>query len=238
MKETEKNYEVRIQNGDFKKYLHGDGIDIGGGDDCLKLPPDIPGKVMLWDIQDGDAQYLHKIPDNSFDFVYSSHCLEHMRDIRSAFTNWLRVCRPGGVLYICVPHEIYYEKGIWPSSKNKDHKHSFTVSEKSTLPKNVVLKDFLAEFSQWIDVIEIRENLMNYHFEWPQDIDQTAVLDEKICAQIDVIVRKKEMELSEEWRKQNTKNWRKDYWRVMLPLQAKLVVKRICLPIIKIIKNR
>ena len=35
MKETAKNYEDRIINGDFRKYLHGYGIDIGGGDDPL-----------------------------------------------------------------------------------------------------------------------------------------------------------------------------------------------------------
>lgn len=60
MKETAKNYKDRIKNGDFKKYLHGYGIDIGGGDDCLKLPPDVKGNVYLWDFADGDAQYLHK----------------------------------------------------------------------------------------------------------------------------------------------------------------------------------
>lgn len=111
MKETEKNYETRIKNGDFIKYLYGKGIDIGGGSDHLKLPPEIEGSVRLWDIQDGDAQYMHKIQDNSFNFVYSSHCFEHMRDMETTFTNWLRICRPGGILYICVPHETYYEKG-------------------------------------------------------------------------------------------------------------------------------
>ncbi len=103
MRETAKNYEDRIANGDFANYLHGNGIDIGGGTDCLKLPEGIEGTVRLWDFQDGDAQYMHKVRDESFDFVYSSHCLEHMRDLKTAFTNWLRICRKGGILYICVP---------------------------------------------------------------------------------------------------------------------------------------
>lgn len=102
MKETLKNYEDRILNGDFENYLHGNGIDIGGGDDPLKLPPDIEGKCRLWDFKDGDAQYLHKIPDETYDFVYSSHCLEHMRNLKIAFTNWLRICKMGGgSLYLC-----------------------------------------------------------------------------------------------------------------------------------------
>ena len=82
MRETAKNYEDRVKNGDFSRYLHGYGIDIGGGDDCLILPPGIKGKVRLWDLKDGDAQYLWKIRDEAFDFVYSSHCLEHMRNIK------------------------------------------------------------------------------------------------------------------------------------------------------------
>lgn len=95
-RETAKNFEDRIVNGDFEKYLHGNGIDVGGGADCLVLPNGIEGKVQLWDLQDGDAQYLHSIKDNTFDFVYSSHCLEHMRNVKCALTNWIRVCKGGG----------------------------------------------------------------------------------------------------------------------------------------------
>lgn len=221
MKETEKNYEHRIQNGDFEKYLHGYGIDIGGGGDCLKLPPEFRGGVVLWDWKDGDAQYMHKIKDNTFDFVYSSHCLEHMRNLDIAFTNWLRICKPNGYLYICVPYETYYEKGIWPSRYNSDHKHSFTVDKASAMPANVVVKDFLARFHDWIEVIDIRENLMNYHFDWDAEIDQTAIADEKICAQIDFIVRKKEMVLSSEWREMNEKNYRKDQYSYALRMRIR-----------------
>lgn len=135
MRETFKNYEDRIANGDFDNYLHGKGIDIGGGDDCLTLPNTVEGSVDLWDFADGDAQYLRKINDEVYDFVYSSLCLEHMRKIDTAFINWLRVCKTGGYLYICVPHEIYYEKGVWPSVNNTDHKYSFTLNEKGALLK-------------------------------------------------------------------------------------------------------
>lgn len=227
MKETAKNYEKRIENGDFKNYLRGRGIDIGGGVDCLVLPPDVKGTVDLWDIKNGDAQYVHQIADNIYDFVYSSHCLEHMRDLDRAFTNWLRICKPGGYLYLCVPHEKYYEKNQWPSKYNCDHKFSFTVSEKTNLPANVVLKEFLSKYEKWIEVIEIRENLMNYHFDWDKNIDQTLRYEDKICAQIDIIVRKKEMELSEKWRKENAGNWFIDYWIIMLPIQMKNYL-RIC----------
>lgn len=227
MRETAKNYEDRIAKGDFANYLHGNGIDIGGGTDCLKLPEGIEGTVRLWDFQDGDAQYMHKVRDESFDFVYSSHCLEHMRDLKTAFTNWLRICRKGGILYICVPHEKYYEKGIWPSINNADHKYSFTVEEKSSLPANVAVREFLDGFSRWIEVIEIRENLKNYRFDCDQRIDQTLHYEDMVCAQIDMIIRKKEMILSKKWKRKNHRNWLRDYCTLIVPMRAKALGRRV-----------
>ena len=104
---------------------------------------------------------------------------------------------------------------------NSDHKHSFTAYEKSDMPENVVVKDFLDRFRDWIEVIDIRENLMNYHFDCPKEIDQTRNFEDRICAQIDFIVRKKDMALSEQWRKENDRKWLRDYWTVMFPIQAK-----------------
>src|SRR5207247_719817 len=67
-------HELRQKNGDYEKYLVGKGIDIGGGYDCLETPH---GTVVNWDVTEGDAKDMSNVPDNEFDFVYSSHCLEH-----------------------------------------------------------------------------------------------------------------------------------------------------------------
>ena len=159
--------------------------------------------------------------------MYSSHCLEHMRDLRIAFTNCLRVCKEGGCLYICVPHEKYYEKEIWPFVNDHDHKHSFTVEEKSILPANVILWDFLSDFKDWIDVLDIQKNLMNYHFNWDPGIDQTQKFENRVCAQIDVIVRRKKIELSDEWRKKNNRDWFRDYWKIIFPIQIEMKIQKI-----------
>ncbi len=222
MKETAKNYKDRIKNGDFKKYLHGYGIDIGGGDDCLKLPPDVKGNVYLWDFADGDAQYLHKFKGGgTFDFVYSSHCLEHMRNITTALANWIRVCKVGGILYICVPHETYYEKDTWPSMYNMDHKHSFTLDQKSSLPKNVVITKFLKRFRSYIEILEIRENLKNYDNCCDRFIDQTADEQKMVCAQFEIILRKKKDILtSKKAQRKNNFHCLKDYFLYFLPMRT------------------
>ena len=221
MNETAKNYEDRVKNGDFKKYLHGNGIDIGGGADCLVLPSDIEGTVELFDFNDGDAQYMRKYKDCSFDFVYSSHCLEHMRNLEVAFTNWIRICTLGGYIYTCVPHETYYEKGIWPSINNLDHKHSFTISSATTMPANVVITDFLKKFESYIDIIEIRENLKNYDFSMNSSIDQTANTEKAVCAQIDFIVRKRnDLNLTLSWRIKNELRCIADHIIYIFPLKV------------------
>jgi SAM-dependent methyltransferase len=41
---------------------------------------------------------------NSFDAVYSSHCLEHLDDTQKAMEEIWRVCKPGAKVTIRVPH--------------------------------------------------------------------------------------------------------------------------------------
>jgi ubiquinone/menaquinone biosynthesis C-methylase UbiE len=67
------------------------------------------------------------VPDESFDFVYSSHCLEHVHEVPHALRNWLRILKPGGYLYVVVPDYLLYEKLTFPSRHNSDHKHSFSL---------------------------------------------------------------------------------------------------------------
>ena len=123
MNETSKCKTKRVLNGDFERYLFGSGIDIGCGGDCLTVPN---GSVRPWDKKDGDAQTMAGLADSSFDFVYSSHCLEHLIDVEHALRAWVRILKPRGRVYIVVPDYLYYEKMTWPSRFNGDHKHSFS----------------------------------------------------------------------------------------------------------------
>lgn len=42
--------------------------------------------------------------DHSLDYVLASHVLEHVANPVAALAEWYRVVRPGGILYIVVPH--------------------------------------------------------------------------------------------------------------------------------------
>jgi len=123
--ETSKCYEQRLQLGFFDRYLKGYGIDIGSGADCLRLPNHNP--VVSFDKPNGDAQYMVRYDEDTFDFVYSSHCLEHLNNPIKALRSWHRICRPDGYLYVVVPDWTLYEKRKIRSPFSTDHKHMFSM---------------------------------------------------------------------------------------------------------------
>src|SRR5262245_4292245 len=80
------------------RWFVGDGLDIGGAPDPLADQTSFfprMRRVRVWDVGDGDAQTLDGIAPESFDFVHSSHCLEHLRDCRAGLRAWFAAVRPG-----------------------------------------------------------------------------------------------------------------------------------------------
>ena len=51
-----------------------------------------------------EATDLHGLPDNSYDFILSSHSLEHTANPVGALKEWMRVANPGGSFIIILPH--------------------------------------------------------------------------------------------------------------------------------------
>jgi SAM-dependent methyltransferase len=172
--ETKKSEGLRVQRGDFSNFLRGKGIDIGCGSDCLRIES---GTVRPWDVADGDAQEMAGVPDSEFDFVYSSHCLEHMRDVRVSLSNWIRILKPGGFLYFAVPDYVLYEKMTWPSMYNSDHKQSFCFSiprEAVARPNHFHVTNDLVPLLKELGVEPIRVQLENVGFNYNAGIfDQT-----------------------------------------------------------------
>jgi SAM-dependent methyltransferase len=115
-----------------RSVLRGRGIDIGCGND--PVTPD----VRKFDIEDGDANEITKFVSVKFDFVFSSHCLEHMHNPKQAINEWWQLVKPNGHLFFIVPDEDLYEQGVFPSRFNRDHKATFTISKsKSWSPVSV-----------------------------------------------------------------------------------------------------
>ena len=177
MNETSKALIRRLGSAQYvNTYFVGQGIDIGcGGDSLGKYQQQFPliTGVRPWDLPDGDAQYMSSIEDNTYDFVHSSHCLEHLNDPKIALTNWIRICKPGGHIVVTIPDEDLYEQGVWPSNHNYDHKTSWTILKESSWSNNSVnLIEILYLFRSQVEILKLELINSTFVYDIPR-VDQT-----------------------------------------------------------------
>jgi ubiquinone/menaquinone biosynthesis C-methylase UbiE len=97
-----------------EKYCSGKGVDVGASN----WP--IAGARVIENKKEENA-YIIKEQDNSLDFVFSSHCLEHLECWEKALKEWHRVLKDEGVLFLYLPHSVCE---MWLPGVNKYHKWS------------------------------------------------------------------------------------------------------------------
>ncbi|HRR48716.1 MAG TPA: methyltransferase domain-containing protein [Bacteroidales bacterium] len=159
--ETRKARKRRLEENFFQKYCNGRGIDIGCGNDPL-LP-----NIDKWDFSispDQDATYMKGIPDNTYDFVYSSHCLEDLSRPDIAIKNWWRILKNGGYLIIFVPHRDLFElRKTLPSAGNVNHRWYFVI-DKNEPPVTIGLIPFIVDNLTDYDIIYVKKCDDNYSY--------------------------------------------------------------------------
>lgn len=101
-----------------KEYCKGNGVNIGYGSDAGKIFPSETCRFL--DIKDGyNCNCLDDIDENSLDYVFSSHSLEHMNDWHQSLENWISKIKVGGCIFLYLPH---YSMEYWRPENNKKHK--------------------------------------------------------------------------------------------------------------------
>lgn len=102
-----------------RKLNLGCGRDIRPGYVNLDLVT-MPGLDMVADLE-------RRLPfrDDTFDEIFSSHVLEHVRDLIPLLGELARICKPGGVLRIEVPHLSFFGAYTDPTHKRFFGYHSF-----------------------------------------------------------------------------------------------------------------
>lgn len=168
------------------KYLHGRILDVGCGPD--KITPSAQG----FDKEQGDAQTLDGLANESFDTVFSSHCIEHMRDPQVAMLNWWRVLKPGGHLIVIGPDEDLYEQHVYPPAFNDDHKVTLTChKDDSWSPISVNVLDLIKHLYLH-KLISLNTIDTNYSYGMKVCIDQSQ-LEEVECS-VELVLRKQTIE--------------------------------------------
>jgi SAM-dependent methyltransferase len=193
MKECSKSMTRRVRDPNFaKRYFVGNGVDIGGRPDPISAHRDMfsgMGDVRIWDLEDGDAQFMAGVPAESLDFVHSSHCLEHLVNPRAGLKAWFNLLKRGGHLIVTVPDEDLYEQGVFPSTYNSDHKWTFTTHKKySWSDQSINVTDLFVDLGEAAEVIKME--LISDGYEYgAKRLDQTMFPGVE-CA-IEFIIRKR-----------------------------------------------
>lgn len=100
-----------------KQFCVGDGLDIGGVEDWS-----FPGARMVNVIHETDAFDARNLPEGTFDYIFSSHTLEHVENYVEALEIWKQHLKPGGVLFLYLPHP---DMTYWRPEHNRKHLHLF-----------------------------------------------------------------------------------------------------------------
>lgn len=105
----------------FAKQVIGDnkvGFDIG----CNRKEWAYPGSFTV--DPEIDATFdAYNLPPIQVDYVFSSHCLEHLPHWVNALDYWISKLHAGGVLFLYLPD---YSQSYWRPWYNRKHIHVFT----------------------------------------------------------------------------------------------------------------
>jgi SAM-dependent methyltransferase len=184
--EAGKMHQDRIDSGFYEKYMQGTGLDIGykGLELHSDVEPILPNaKGIDLDTPGYDGIHL-PFTDESIDFVFASHVLEHIEDYHAALKEWYRVLKIGGFLILMLPHCGLYERsysvaGAWGSCN--DHKRVYTPA---TLLEEI--ETALLNINSY-RLVHIRDNDKNYNYDRPTHVDPDFYRE---CFEIECVLQR------------------------------------------------
>jgi SAM-dependent methyltransferase len=112
-------------------FCTGVGLDVGAG----KWP--LCGAYPVELKHGGDA---YNLPMGEYDYVFSSHCLEHLADPVGALNHWKTRIKPGGVLFLYLPHP---DMTYWKPQHCLKHLHSWRPSDMAEIVRDLGFKNVI-----------------------------------------------------------------------------------------------
>ena len=103
-----------------KKICQGIGYDIG----CMKECWAFPGSIPI-DLKINDEYHALNLPKSNVDYIFSSHCLEHISNWVEVMDYWHKILKIGGVLFLYLPD---YSQTYWRPWNNRKHFNIFTAN--------------------------------------------------------------------------------------------------------------
>jgi len=91
----------------------GKGYDVG----CMKEEWSFPNSIPI-DLSFNNEWHATNLPEKNVDYIFSSHCLEHITDWVSVMDYWYDTLKNGGVLFLYLPD---YSQVYWRPWNNRKH---------------------------------------------------------------------------------------------------------------------
>jgi len=116
------------------------GLDIGYSKEEWKYPGSIGIEPSI--NPQFHAMNLPVYGGEGFDYIHSSHSLEHVKENwMNVLDYWMSVLRVGGILFLYLPH---VSQEYWQTWSNRKHVHQFTGTEIADYLKSKGHKVFLS----------------------------------------------------------------------------------------------
>ena len=129
------------------KLLKGKGVDVG----CMKPEWAFPGAIPV-DLDFEDDWHAMNLPESELDYIFSSHCLEHLPDWVGVLDYWYEQLKVGGLLFLYLPS---YQQEYWKPWHNRKH---VNVLEPH------IIRDYLQSRGKWQSVIVTDGFDLNHSF--------------------------------------------------------------------------
>lgn len=100
------------------EWCKGKGYDIG----CNRPEWAFPGAKMI-DKTINDQYDATNLPDEKVDYIFSSHCLEHVYDWVRVLDYWMKHIKEGGTMFLYLPA---YSQEYWRPWNNTKHVNILT----------------------------------------------------------------------------------------------------------------
>lgn len=129
-----------------KHFCKGKGVDVG----CMKKEWSFPGSIPI-DLNFNDDYHANNLPFKDLDYIYSSHCLEHVENYVEVMEYWYDCLREKGVLFLYLPD---YSQEYWRPWNNKKHLHVLTPT---------IIKDFMEHLNYkkiYVSGVDINNSFM------------------------------------------------------------------------------
>lgn len=80
------------------------------------------------------------LPEGEFDYVLSSHALEHLVDPVGALLHWKTRLRRGGTLFLALPHP---DMRYWNTTRNRKHLHEWRPKQMARILRDLGFVDVI-----------------------------------------------------------------------------------------------